>query len=409
MKIVDRFYKTESLNVFSLESISKKILTKSKKSIYPSDHLLHFILKKPKKSHSLISKKKPNLFQSNSKTRSSFTPKSVDPRILVDQEEETIPLIGVSNDFYSHMVDSISSDLIAFGLFNQVVLYSLEKSCFIRILHPDSEDILGNVSSISVNPNKTDIIAVGNNKGAINLLDLNKASIFKIVNKHFLRVGSLKFHPMKEYLLASGSKECSVSVQDTRLGSNRPPIVSFDHKGEICGLSWQRSGHCLASGGNDNIIKIWDLRKQSKCLMKIKEHSAAIRALEFCPFNDNLLASGGGSGDSSIRITSLRDQGKDSMVIRTQSQICSLLWDMQCNRLLTSHGFSKYQLCLWNLEKENLVTEYYGHSNRILDIIRIKNSNLVLSFSPDNTAKVWNPFKAPLKSKNNLFTPIKLR
>ena len=411
MKIIDRFYKIDSLNKFSLESLSKKMLAKSSnEESNPSDHLLHFILKKPQTCQfPEKSEKKCNLFQSNSKMRSSFTPKPADSRILVNHEEETIPLLGVSNDFYSHMVDSISSDLITFGLFNQIVLYSLKKACFIRLLHPDSENLLGNVSSISVNPCKPDIISIGNNKGLINLMDLNKAVIFKIIKKHVLRVGSLKFHPTKSYLLASGSKECLVSIHDIRLNSNRSPVISFNHKGEICGLSWQSSGYCLASGGNDNVIKIWDLRKQNKSMMKIKQHTAAIRALEFCPFNDNLLASGGGSGDSSIRITSLRDHGKNSMVIRTQSQICSLLWDKQCNRLLTSHGFSKYQLCLWNLENESLLTEYYGHTNRILDIIRIRDSNLILSFSPDNSAKVWNPFKAPYKSRHNLFTPIKLR
>lgn len=413
MKIIDRFHKPDLFQFFDLNTLSKKSkLKKRPTQIDPCDHLLNFILNK---SSSQATPRKPtrrsSLFESSprmrptkkNQSRCSFS------KILVDSDERTIPLSGVSNDFYSHMVDSISSDLIALGLFGQLIIFSLDRSSFFRVFEKESELLLESLTSINVNPNNPDKLALGNSEGIVSLADLHRDVLFQRFKKHFLRVGSIKFHPLRPHLLASGSKDCSVVVHDIRAKSGPIPLISFEHKGEICGLSWQSSGFCLASGGNDNLIQIWDLRKTSGPLLQIRDHAAAVRALEFCPTNDNFLASGGGTGDSSIRITSLRDQGRNSVVLRTQSQICSLLWDQQCNRLLTSHGFSKYQLCLWNLEKEKLVSEYYGHSNRILDIVRMRRSSLVLSFSSDNSAKLWNPFKAPLKSRNNVFTPIKLR
>ena len=413
MKIIDRFHKPDLSQFFHLNTLSKKTKFKKIDSKFdPSDHLLDFILNKSS-SRLLLSKpaRRSTFFESSPRMRpiKKLRSQSSFSNILVDSDEQTISLSGVSNDFYSHMVDSLSNDLIAFGLFGQLVVFSLGKSSFFRVLENDSELLLETLTSIHVNPTMCHRLALGNSQGVVSLADLQKDLIFLRFRKHFLRVGSIKFHPQRPHLLASGSKDCSVLVHDIRSKPGPTPVVSFQHKGEICGLSWQSSGFCLASGGNDNLIQIWDLRKQTDPLMRINDHTAAVRALEFCPTNDNFLASGGGTGDSSIRVTSLRDQGRNSVVLRTQSQICSLLWDGQCNRLLTSHGFSKYQLCLWNLEKERLVSEYYGHSNRILDIVRMKRSSLVLSFSSDNSAKLWNPFKAPLKSRNNVFTPIKLR
>ena len=415
MNISDRFHKKNSFSKFPLESLSKKIFQKNSiTDIVPSDHLLHFILNKSKNKFSIQTKlltKRPSIFESSPRMR-SIKKKVICPKvskILVDKDERTINLSGVLNDFYSHMVDSISKDIIAFGIFDQLILFNLEENCFFRPLKNHREDILESLTSITANIVNSEILAVGSSNGKTKLIDLNKQLIIKNMNLHCLRVGSIKFHPTKSFLLASGSKDCSVIIKDLRIKQNIRPEIIFEHEGEICGLSWQTSGFCLASGGNDNLIKIFDLRKKSEPILKIKEHSAAVRALEFSPMNDDLLASGGGTGDSSIRISSIKNHGKNSVVLKTQSQICSLLWDNQCNRLLTSHGFSKYQLCLWNLEREKLLEEYYGHSNRILDIIRIKQSNLVLSFSSDNTAKIWNPFKAPIKSRNNLFTPIKLR
>ena len=413
MNISDRFYKKNSFLKFPLESL--KIRANKKNSvdeIVPSDHLLNFILNKSKKKLITFNtpyQKKSSIFESSPRMR-SIPQKYSNPafsKILVNKEEQTIPLSGVSNDFYSHMVASITQDVFAFGLFNQLILFSVMENSFFRPLSPSLHESLGVLTSITVNPLKSEELALGNSQGKINLINLAKGSLIKTIYLHCLRVGSLKFHPHKSNLLASGSKDCTVLIHDLRTKNKKE--IWFEHEGEICGLSWQSSGFCLASGGNDNVIQIWDIRKNKEPVLKITEHTAAIRALEFSPMNDDLLASGGGTGDSSIRISSLKNQGKNSVVLKTQSQICSLLWDQKCNRLLTSHGFSKYQLCLWNLEREKLVKEYYGHSNRILDIVRIKESNHVLSFSSDNTAKIWNPFKAPIKSRNNLFTPIKLR
>lgn len=32
------------------------------------------------------------------------------------------------------------------------------------------------------------------------------------------------------------------------------------HSGEVCGLKWREDGELLASGGNDNVVNIWDGR-----------------------------------------------------------------------------------------------------------------------------------------------------
>jgi cell division cycle protein 20 (cofactor of APC complex) len=32
------------------------------------------------------------------------------------------------------------------------------------------------------------------------------------------------------------------------------------HTGEVCGLRWRPDGELLASGGNDNVVNIWDGR-----------------------------------------------------------------------------------------------------------------------------------------------------
>ena len=72
------------------------------------------------------------------------------------------------------------------------------------------------------------------------------------------------------------------------------------HDQEVCGLSWSPSGEQLASGGNDNLLHIWAANSQLP-LHRLTAHHAAVKALAWCPFQSNLLASGGGTADRTIK------------------------------------------------------------------------------------------------------------
>ena len=52
-----------------------------------------------------------------------------------------------------------------------------------------------------------------------------------------------------------------------------------------------------ATGGNDNLVSIWDARSLAAPKFQKTNHRAAVKALSWCPWQPNLLASGGGSYD----------------------------------------------------------------------------------------------------------------
>ena len=85
------------------------------------------------------------------------------------------------------------------------------------------------------------------------------------------------------------------------------------HEQEICGLKWNDDGTTLASGGNENFLCLWDAAmsggrsQRSPSVSEVAprltltEHNAAVKALDWCPFNRGLLASGGGTADRTVR------------------------------------------------------------------------------------------------------------
>ena len=110
--------------------------------------------------------------------------------------------------------------------------------------------------------------------------------------------------PLLGMFLFSGRLDGIIINHDVRI----PEHIVQTYKGhtdEVCGLKWSPSGQQLASGGSDNLLYIWDKsmashNSSSQYLHKLDEHCAAVKALAWCPFQNNILASSGGSLDRSI-------------------------------------------------------------------------------------------------------------
>ena len=153
------------------------------------------------------------------------------------------------------------------------------------------------------------------------------------------------------------------------------------HRQEVCGLKWSTSGQQLASGGNDNLLYIWDrsmasMHSRSQWLHRLEDHTAAVKALAWCPFQRNLLASGGGGSDGCIKFWNTHT-GACLNSVDTGSQVCALLWNKNERELLSSHGFMQNQMTLWMYPSMVKIAELTGHTSRVLFMAQVIKWTLV--------------------------------
>ena len=103
---------------------------------------------------------------------------------------------------------------------------------------------------------------------------------------HRSRVGALAWN---NHILITGGMDGQIINNDVRIRSH---IVETyrGHQQEVCGLKWSASGQQLASGGNDNLVHIWDrslassLNSATQWLHRLQEHTSGVKALALCPF-----------------------------------------------------------------------------------------------------------------------------
>ena len=84
------------------------------------------------------------------------------------------------------------------------------------------------------------------------------------------------------FFLVSGTYDGCIYHHDVRLPRHCLGTL-FGHSSIVCGLTWSPDNLHLASGGNDNIVNVWDLRHgpSVKPLHSFASHKAAIK-VRFC-------------------------------------------------------------------------------------------------------------------------------
>jgi WD40 repeat protein len=311
------------------------------------------------------------------------------------------------DDYYLNLLDWGKENIIAVALSDEIYLWNDTKAKASLLMtytnnNSISEDISNNIiTSLSWMENGINL-GIGLPDGIIQLWDINKKIRIREIFAHNNRVSCLSWN---NNILSSGSKDRYIKNFDIRI---KVPEISKikKHKQEVCSLKYSIERDLLASGGNDNMAYIWDIRNLKNNIFnflfnentnnpyEIKPysinnlHQAAVKAMNWCPWKRHVLGTGGGSKDKSIKIYSC-DCNKLIKNINTGSQVCSLIWNEKEKEIISSHGFNKNQIIIWNYEKSKKICELKGHMNRVLYMTKSPDENVICSGSGDETLRFW--------------------
>ena len=137
----------------------------------------------------------------------------------------------------------------------------------------------------------------------------------------------------------------------------------------------------LASGSNDNSIKIWNLNS-GECIKTLNGHTSVVRSLQLLA--NNRLASG--SDDKSIKIWNL-DSGECLKTLSGHTNYIYSLHLLAKNRLAS--GSNDNLIKIWNLDSGECIKTLTGHTSAVWSLQLCANNRLA-SGSNDNSIKIWN-------------------
>ncbi|XP_043830730.1 fizzy-related protein homolog [Dromiciops gliroides] len=310
----------------------------------------------------------------------------------------------LQNDFYLNLLDWSSSNVIAVGLGTRTYLWNASTCQVTKLCDLSVEG--DSVTSVAWSEQRN-LLAIGTDKGSVQIWDVAVKKILCIVEGHSSRVGVLAWNADQ---ISSGSRDTMILQRDIRALPLQSERWLQCHRQEVCGLKWSIDNELLASGGNDNTVLVWNLHSL-RPVHRYTKHVAAVKALAWSPHQHGLLASGGGTADRYIRFWNTLT-GQPLHRIDTGAQVCNLAWSRYDNELVSTHGYAENQIAMWKYPSLAQVVKLTGHTYRVLYLAVSPDGRAIVTGAGDETLRFWNVFQKARSEKEpasalSLFTKIR--
>ncbi|MES1904852.1 MAG: hypothetical protein MHPSP_001170, partial [Paramarteilia canceri] len=208
-----------------------------------------------------------------------------------------------------------------------------------------------------------------------------------------------------------------ISLSDLRSSKSVQQIIQkANNSHEICRLKWSPEENYLASGGGCGTVKIFDKRiirnnencvdsKDPSCIKLVQDsiltdHSASVKALSWCPWKPNILATGGGIDDGRVILWNTT-KGTPIDQISTGSQISGIAFSQKYKEIALSHGYGLIngQITIWQVSNMKKISSIEAHPSRILSMSMNPMNNMIATLGADEILRFWDLF--PEQNENN--------
>ncbi|KAI1459998.1 WD domain-containing protein [Annulohypoxylon moriforme] len=305
-------------------------------------------------------------------------------RRIATAPERVLDAPGLIDDYYLNLLDWSSGNQVAIGLERNVYVWSADEGSVSCLLETSPDTY---VSSVKWSGDGA-YVGVGLGTGEVQIWDVAEGQKVRSMFGHDTRVGVMGWN---KHLLSTGARSGLVYNHDVRIAEHKvAELVS--HTSEVCGLEWRSDGAQLATGGNDNLVSIWDARSLAVPKFTKTNHKAAVKALAWCPWNINLLATGGGSYDRHIHFWNTTSGARVNS-IDTGSQVTSLRWSTSYREIVSSSGFPDNSLSIWSYPTLVRNVEIPAHESRVLHSCLSPDGQMLATAAADESLKFWKVFE----------------
>ncbi|XP_076671649.1 WD repeat domain 59 isoform X3 [Andrena cerasifolii] len=217
---------------------------------------------------------------------------------------------------------------------------------------------------------------------------------------HTRVVSDLNWHPKEPDIIASCSIDTFIHIWDIR--DQRRPCSSFSAVAGSSQVRWNSLSSNMLATAHDGDIKIWDQRKGNSPMQYIAAHLTKIHGLDWCPFQQNQLATS--SQDCTVKVFDISNPRRAESILTTNSPVWRARYTPFREGLVTivvpQLRRGENSLLLWNTTSLNApIYTFVGHTDVVLEFQwrhqKIENGDYeLISWSKDQCLRIYkiDPF-----------------
>ena len=160
------------------------------------------------------------------------------------------------------------------------------------------------------------------------------------------------------------------------------------HTSVVVCLAFKPNSYLLASGSQDNTVRLWDMRERDNLrhVRTLRGHTDRVTSVAWSP-DGRVLASG--SDDGTVRLWN-PNNGINFAVLRGHTEdIHAVAWRPD-GRILAS-GSRDDTIRLWDPDTHDIRRVLRGHTGAVFSLAFHPNGQTLASGSNDRTIRLWNP------------------
>lgn len=180
-------------------------------------------------------------------------------------------------------------------------------------------------------------------------------------------------------MLISGARDNSVKIWDSTFS---PKYNLFGHQNIINAVLIDPSLRFAYSGGDDMMLKVWDLKKKGKS-RTLKKMPRKINAIAVSVRGRDIYVATEGPD-----IYNLTVAGKEKNVFSGHTDEVNALAYAFNNRYLIS-GSSDKTAIIWNIKNSKVVQTLKGHTWKVTQVAFSNDSRFAITGSTDGSIKIW--------------------
>jgi len=212
--------------------------------------------------------------------------------------------------------------------------------------------------------------------------------LLRTIEGHRAWVSNVAFDPQGE-ALASGSEDNTVKLWEARSGKLLRTLLG---QGTVYSVAFDPQGGTLASGSADRTVRLWEARS-GKLLRTLVGHQGMVFSVAFDPEGGTLAS---GSDDNTVKLWEVRS-GK---LLRTlegpKDSVRSVAFDQQSATLASGSDDNTVQV--WEAHSGKLLRSLEGHRSFVMSVVFDPQCGTLASSSVDKTVKLWEARSGKLLS-----------